>query len=189
MQESGFAGADEVIEDVAALQLERGDDGHHALRETAAGLAPGSEASLAPQDRRAKASFAEVIRGLDALDVNKCPHRGLHVEDFATHPRDFWCMASDAALEEQLDAHANVLGGFLEPSAVHGPVADEVPLFEKLLGQAKQSSSDVGGRSLRLGNEVEIAQQMSPAKLPVFQAPALVGGPSVRHQDACEGSQ
>ena len=76
---------DEIVEDVAVLQLEGGDDGHHALGKAAARLAPGSEAAFAPQDRGTQVSFAKIVRGLYAIGVNEGPHRGLHVEDLAAH--------------------------------------------------------------------------------------------------------
>lgn len=54
---SGFAGADEIVPDVAVLEAERGDGGKNALHELRAGFGLVPEAAFAPQHRGAQGAL------------------------------------------------------------------------------------------------------------------------------------
>jgi hypothetical protein len=83
LPKSVVASGGDIIEDVAILQTQRGDDGQNALNETATIVAVGPKAPLSPKDGVTDGSFGSVVGGLDAVDENKGPQRGPHLKNAA----------------------------------------------------------------------------------------------------------
>jgi hypothetical protein len=77
-EEGGLIGAHQVVEDVAALQLERSNHGHHARGEEAARLAVTSKADFAIEDRGSEAPLGEVVGRLDACRLDEGPQRRVY---------------------------------------------------------------------------------------------------------------
>src|SRR6185312_1951103 len=128
--ESGFAGGGHVVEHVAPLHPQRGDDRENALYETAAVRAVGTEAGLAPHHAVADPVLAGVVCRLDAFDVGEGPERGLQLQDLAASACNGLDRARGALLKPGGNMRAEVLDEFLERGPCHGAIAHAMPNME-----------------------------------------------------------
>src|SRR5437660_543917 len=136
MQRGSARFVEERVE-VAVLSAQGGARGEEAFDESTALGAVAAEAAFALEHGEANCALGGVVRGLDALDIDKGEERHLQLEDLAAHAADLGAGQSSAFFEQRQDSAPHGATGELEFGAGHGSVAHPIPEPEELsaLGQ------------------------------------------------------
>ena len=182
----GLACHGHIVEHVAFLETQRGDDRQDTFDKAAPAWAIGSEAAFSPQDTLTENPFREVVRGLDPFEGNEGSEGGLQGQNLATSSRDETGRARGSLLEPSDDMHSQRFHELFELRPRQCAVAHTMPQMEHRVGEQLQRFADRGFFRTVVLKADELAQQMGPAKLSSQDVDPRVGASAIRDQDPGE---
>ena len=162
---SSLTGFSEIVEHIALLLSQGGNDSHDAFDKTTSGVTLGSEARIAPQHTRTDLPFTWIVGRLDASDAHEGPQGGFTLENVTASSSGFVVFAGGALAEQLTDFLCNGLHLFLEGSPAQCSSAHLMPAGKHQLGLNQDSFANALRLAAALDESLEVAQQVCPAQL------------------------
>ena len=131
---SSLTGFSEIVEHIALLLSQGGNDSHDAFDKTTSGVTLGSEARIAPQHTRTDLPFTWIVGRLDASDAHEGPQGGFTLENVTASSSGFVVFAGGALAEQLTDFLCNGLHLILEGSPAQCSSAHLMPAGKHQLG-------------------------------------------------------
>ena len=159
----GLTGFREVIQYIAPLLSQCGDDSHNAFHEATSCFALGTEAAVAPQHTGTDLSLTKVIGRYHTFNAYECPQGLLTFEDVSAGSGGLAVVASRSLMEQFLDVLLNRVHLVLKGGPTHCSVPYLVPPLKHQIGLDEESFANPLRFVSPVHEGLEVTKEVCPA--------------------------